>query len=410
MDPFVIVSFGTSTFRTRAIRHDLNPVWKEKLFFYVRRNECKYKLKFAVYDKDKLSGNDYVAWKEIPIEDIMMQQQQQDNRDTLLPSTGMKATAIEDNMDVHTVDLEMVNRARWQDRHPTLTFRAKFIPSEVMHKMFWVALAKAYGIDDHEAITRLEIQSMLESVGSTMSEKTINSFWEYYGKDPETDVLTMDELVDRLESFMMSSDNNDHPLDTAAHGDSSLLVDPSDLSSDAEAEEEDLLGSNSDNNDMDELDDGSISDDESCSSLDEEEDVLLPYGSSTGTSSGVSDEVDLDDVLIDARGVQYCGQPPEAGTPKVMPIDHRAPPEKPVLSNNNSNEKVIRLKECPICHRPNLSRRAQMDIVTHVATCAANDWTTVDRFLMGNFVTEAYAQRRFVSAIYMVVHVWIIDL
>jgi phosphatidylserine decarboxylase len=35
-----------------------------------------------------------------------------------------------------------------------------------------------------------------------------------------------------------------------------------------------------------------------------------------------------------------------------------------------------------------------MDIITHIAACAANDWTTVDRFLMGNFVTEAHAQRK----------------
>ncbi|KAI9301654.1 phosphatidylserine decarboxylase-domain-containing protein [Cunninghamella echinulata] len=35
-----------------------------------------------------------------------------------------------------------------------------------------------------------------------------------------------------------------------------------------------------------------------------------------------------------------------------------------------------------------------MDILTHVAICSANDWTKVDRFLMGNFITEQYAQRK----------------
>jgi phosphatidylserine decarboxylase len=35
-----------------------------------------------------------------------------------------------------------------------------------------------------------------------------------------------------------------------------------------------------------------------------------------------------------------------------------------------------------------------MDIITHIATCAADDWTTVDKFVMGNFITEAYAQRK----------------
>jgi phosphatidylserine decarboxylase len=142
---------------------------------------------------------------------------------------------------------------------------------------------------------------------------------------------------------------------------------------------------------------------------------------------------DDDEALKDAQGVQYMesSSTPEPTTPNNQPQQPRSlssspllgtqlvyPPSKQELQqqqlqqqqlqqqqqqqqqqeqqthHNQYNEKVIRLSECPICHRPNLSRRAQMDIVTHVATCAANDWTTVDRFLMGNFITEQYAQRK----------------
>ncbi|KAG1245714.1 hypothetical protein G6F68_014945 [Rhizopus microsporus] len=94
------------------------------------------------------------------------------------------------------------------------------------------------------------------------------------------------------------------------------------------------------------------------------------------------DEADYE-ALAEGEGIQYVNGPLLALDPETTRKGHKA-----------FHEKVIRLNECPICHKPNLSKRGQMDIVTHVATCAANDWTTVDRFLMGNFGSEAQAQRK----------------
>lgn len=44
MDSFVVISFGKKVFRTRVIRHSLNPVWDEKLLFHVRRYETAFKV------------------------------------------------------------------------------------------------------------------------------------------------------------------------------------------------------------------------------------------------------------------------------------------------------------------------------------------------------------------------------
>jgi phosphatidylserine decarboxylase len=54
MDPFVVISFGKKVFRTRVIRHSLNPTWDEKLLFHVRRHESSFILQFAVLDWDKV--------------------------------------------------------------------------------------------------------------------------------------------------------------------------------------------------------------------------------------------------------------------------------------------------------------------------------------------------------------------
>ena len=47
MDPFVVISFGKKVFRTRVIRHSLNPTWDEKLYFHVRKGESKFTVDFC---------------------------------------------------------------------------------------------------------------------------------------------------------------------------------------------------------------------------------------------------------------------------------------------------------------------------------------------------------------------------
>ncbi|KAI7084640.1 hypothetical protein KC352_g40993, partial [Hortaea werneckii] len=70
MDPFVVTSLGKKTYRTKVVKHDLNPVYDEKLVFQVQRNELSYSLSFAVVDRDKFSGNDFVGTALFPIEKV----------------------------------------------------------------------------------------------------------------------------------------------------------------------------------------------------------------------------------------------------------------------------------------------------------------------------------------------------
>ena len=71
MDPFVVISFGKKVFRTRVIRHSLNPQWDEKMLFHVRRYETSFKLELTVLHWDKLSSNDHVGEASFDVERLL---------------------------------------------------------------------------------------------------------------------------------------------------------------------------------------------------------------------------------------------------------------------------------------------------------------------------------------------------
>ena len=95
MDPCVVISFGKKVFRTRVIRHSLNPTWDEKLIFHVRRYESKFKIQFSVLDWDKLSANDHIGDATFDLAELIGRAPQKD------PDTGLYA-AGEDG--IHELD------------------------------------------------------------------------------------------------------------------------------------------------------------------------------------------------------------------------------------------------------------------------------------------------------------------
>jgi phosphatidylserine decarboxylase len=364
MDPFVVVSYGTSSFRTSSVRHNLNPVWNDKLFFHVRKTDTNYHLKFTVYDKETFSANNLVAWCQMPIQDIINQTETtEDDENDDMP------------MNYHTFPLQMSNAEKWRNKRPTLTIRFKFMPYNQVRKMFWLHLAKAYDAEHTNTLSKLQVQSMLETIGSTITEATIDSFWKSFQKDPDTNELTINELVESLENHMkadaywhsdklldmrhLSIDDNENVFDNAFNGEWD------DDDDDEEADDE-ILDISSDEDD----------DNNSFDFLDPE---MFNYSNVPPTDEEL--DVDLAEILI---------QEEDKRVSQILPPRDYKPPAR----RQATVEKVIRLNECPICHRRNMARKSQMDIITHVATCAAKDWTTVDRFLMGDFLTEAYAQRR----------------
>ena len=68
-------------------------------------------------------------------------------------------------------------------------------------------------------------------------------------------------------------------------------------------------------------------------------------------------------------------------------------------SSEDTFKRVINVKNYPICRRPRLNKKTEMDIITHVAVCASGDWAKIDKIVLGNFVTASQAQRKWYTKV-----------
>lgn len=120
MDPCVVISFGKKVFRTRVIRHSLNPTWDEKLIFHVRRYESKFKIQFSVLDWDKLSSNDHIGDATLDLTELIRRAPQKD------PKTDLYAASEDgiNDLDAFTIPLVMPKDLGADPKYkPELTFR-----------------------------------------------------------------------------------------------------------------------------------------------------------------------------------------------------------------------------------------------------------------------------------------------
>ncbi|GKU16124.1 unnamed protein product [Fusarium langsethiae] len=431
MDPFVVASLGKKTYRTRRIRHNLNPVFNEKMLFQIQSHEQKYSFSFTVIDHDKYSGNDFIASCNLPLHELLERSPKANpetglydlkvpaqaealpsrsrfkklamsrsnssssiskmirpplskhassnstttavpvpaptsNPSMLAPSDALANTGgdpdstAQDGGDVdfheYTVPLKLKDLEKWEKKHnPILYLRAKYMPYDALRQQFWRAMLRQYDADESGRISRIELTTMLEALGSTLTETTIDTFFSRFphrdADNEENWELTMDEAVicleDQLEGRRRSSG-------TAADKLKHLVPDMKNLLHVSRP------GNNNNNNNG-----GS------------ENPSVLDLSTTSGT------------------------QTPSSNVPTLKtPGDEEGDPlDKSDSGDDRGEEHVIEIRECPICHQPRLNKRKDADIITHIATCASQDWRQVNSVLVGGFVTASQAQRKWYSKV-----------
>ncbi|GIZ40948.1 hypothetical protein CKM354_000426800 [Cercospora kikuchii] len=464
MDPFVVTSLGRKTYRTRVIRHDLNPVFDEKLVFQVQKSEQNYSLYFAVVDRDKFSGNDFVGTASFSLEkarelapeadpetglyrlpdpeasiegdqseskrkrfrnplsrsasrndlpklgsknssstnlnklskssssgnltgmqqvEASRPQLQHGGSDTAVPhqaklaarrmaSSGhltsqedQNALDLSDEAGMHSFELplELKNAQRWEGRyHPVLYIRAKYLPYRALRQQFWRVLLRQYDADESGRIDKIELVTMLDTLGSTLHNKTIDGFFKRWAHVNGEEYLTMDQAVICLEEQLMKLQDL-HNGSAHRSGQSDPSTSTSQLT----------MATNS------------------SSSPDYSPGGGTPY-------LDASDPLNMhpSKTPIPALEVSDLGDSGEMG-------DYLEAGEEELGGDPDTKEEhVVEISECPICHQPRIARgrkTTDADIITHIATCASSDWRAVNNLVMAGFVTSSQAQRKWYSKI-----------
>ncbi|KAI5116381.1 hypothetical protein M0805_005878 [Coniferiporia weirii] len=397
MDPFVVISFGKKVFRTRVIRHTLNPVWDEKLLFHVRRYETNFKIQLTVLDWDKLSSNDHVGDASFDLSELLKTAPKKDEATGLYPE-DVASSANE--MQAFKLNLSTAKEMSWGAKfNPALSVRAKYQPYDALRQQFWRQYLKQYDTDDTDTLSRIELTSMLDSLGSTLSNGTIDTFFTRHNKNPKEEEITMSEAIQCLETELCRPAAEKKRLDADDSGvpDTSTPATPM------------LFGSGNGMSSSPSIGLENIS-------------FSGPHVHPTAIQGGPLTEEPESRELLPAYPTEPSQQPllsaAQGAVDSVstrVPVQLEAPGDKfdrQATSSTSSDaeessgtnggdsfERVINVKNCPLCHRPRMNSRAEVDIITHVAVCASQDWARVDRIVVGNFVTASQAQRKWYTKV-----------
>jgi len=441
MDPFVVTSLGKKIYKTKVIRHNLNPVYDEKLVFQVQKHETKYSLGFSVIDRDKLSGNDFVGTTSFPLENITANAPEADPNTGIYPLKEPEVTAMpmseskkarfrlplsrsssavavnklgistrqpltisdsqasssnlhgsdgnpqlpinvtpETNNTIPTINchenngqddsdlkefvlpLLLKHKEKWEDKHkPTLYIKAKYLPYRALRQQFWRAMLRQYDADDSGYMSKVELTTMLDTLGSTLHESTIDGFFRRFGKENslKEPVLSFDQAVMCLEDLLQAWEEQSQRSRYYKNSTQSLQ------SAHSQAQSR-----------------GRFADSEKQSDL--------TYGSPHHISMHETRDNHQSNISFpDALHHEYHGTTDEEG--ETLENDD--------LAEDGGEEHVVEIRECPICHQPRLTKRTDADIITHIATCASQDWRQVNNIVMAGFVTSSQAQRKWYSKV-----------
>jgi phosphatidylserine decarboxylase len=439
MDPFVVASLGRKTYRTRVIRHNLNPVFEEKMVFQVMRHEQNYSLSFSVVDRDKLSGNDFVGTASLPLSTVIASAPEADPETGLyrlqeppdaasLPTpkgsrfklpvsrsassqslnkmsrpsltsrnsqssmtssfqpdtpqiagsaptdpnlltpvsaqVGFTAQSPDEStsshedpdLKIYTLPLILKNKERWEDKHnPQLIISAKYLPYPALRQQFWRAMLRQYDSDENARVSKLELTTMLDTLGSTLKESTIDGYFQRFAKDsslqdPGSMHLTFDQTVICLEDQLQQPPPKKSWGETVkGYMDHAHLLGDTNQGRVTNSNRDAVTGA----------------------------DLDPPAVSQAGT------------LVVPTISQEELGLPGETGD-LLEPED---------LADDRGEEHVVEVRECPICHQPRLNKKSDADIITHIATCASQDWRQVNNLVMAGFVTSSQAQRKWYSKV-----------
>jgi len=289
-------------------------------------------------------------------------------QDEKMPAQTMESTELSS----YELPIDLKNK-RWADKHsPVLYIKAKYLPYQALRQQFWRVLLRQYDADESGKIDKVEFITMLDTLGSTLHNSTIDGFFNRWRDTNQgEDVLTMDQAVICLEEQLLKPQYRSgtaSPLLTS--GDRSLRPNI----------------------------DGFSSVPNSSPEMSPRTGTPLLIGSDRVGQMPTTPDIPMFEV-------NDLGESAEFGSPIFITTgeEGEVDPETDLRDEFETKEEhVVQIRECPICHQPRISRgrkATDADIITHIATCASSDWRAVNNLVMGGFVTSSQAQRKWYSKV-----------
>src|SRR5271155_2404424 len=138
------------------------------------------------------------------------------------------SSAMSENKELksYTIPLKMRREERWEGIHtPELLVNPKYVPNAALRQPLWRCLLNQYDADESGRLTRVELATMLDSLGSTLSEQTIDGFFHRFRQSPsdqqgfqEAEELTIDHAVICLEDQLLGQSKSPANKEAVALG------------------------------------------------------------------------------------------------------------------------------------------------------------------------------------------------
>jgi phosphatidylserine decarboxylase len=141
MDPFVVVTYGEQSYRTTTMKHNLNPVWNQKIILSVAPHASTWPITVSVYDRDRFSANDFVGSVQILTSSLIQQ----------------AATFT----DTFVLPLNLSTEYDCEKHQASIALKATYEPLELVRKKFWTQLIKDIDPTPEDGMVTSEV---LESV------------------------------------------------------------------------------------------------------------------------------------------------------------------------------------------------------------------------------------------------------
>jgi len=182
--PFIVLSFGRKSFRTKTVHRNSNPVWKERLFLPIQERECHYHFTFSLYNYRALAGNVCTGKTRLRIGDLLQSPDQQFKL---------------------ALHFELAPEDMNADAPCRLLLRCSFKPIDSIRRAFWQTICRQFEQEPRGRLNLVEFEAMMNCVGPHLCDATLDAIADVMGPYSEAGEFEYEVIGDALSPLRLLS-------------------------------------------------------------------------------------------------------------------------------------------------------------------------------------------------------------